>query len=118
MLRASIRLAAAHLGPTTPYRHYVFTLREGLQQLREGLAGLLPGTGSSSSSSSGESGSSSSSSSGGSGSSSSSGVVEVPQLRVAEVPRHTWELPEAAEDSSLWHGWVRERVCWVGFGVA
>ncbi|PNH07361.1 hypothetical protein TSOC_006237 [Tetrabaena socialis] len=40
-LRATIRLAEKHLLPTTPYALYVFTRRQALLRLREGLTGLL-----------------------------------------------------------------------------
>ncbi|PNH09839.1 hypothetical protein TSOC_003488 [Tetrabaena socialis] len=40
MLRATIRLAEHHLLPSTPYNLYVFTRRNALQRLRNGLADL------------------------------------------------------------------------------
>ncbi|KAG2430898.1 hypothetical protein HXX76_009871 [Chlamydomonas incerta] len=75
MLHASLRLAEAHLLPTTPAVFYIFTVADQRPLLAAGLQDIL-----------GEQQRGSE------------------WVRLLAVPRESWVLPEAANDTKLWHG--------------
>ncbi|KAG2430897.1 hypothetical protein HXX76_009870 [Chlamydomonas incerta] len=74
MLIASLRLAEAHLLPSTPAVFYVFTSPGSLVELRRVLRPLMRAS------------------------------ADSGQIQVLPVPEESWVLPAAGNDTAYWHG--------------